>query len=51
MKKYLLKNSYDQVILAVESDKLEKAIKYFSVIKNLSPSALLSVFKVVEVLV
>lgn len=50
-KKFLLQDSAGQIISAVESDQLDKAIKYFSIIKNLSPNTLLSVFKVVEIVI
>lgn len=50
-KKFLLQDSAGQIISAVESDQLHKAIKYFSIIKNLSPNTLLSVFKVVEIVI
>lgn len=49
MKKFVLKDHQDTPILAVQSDQYGKAVKYFSIIKRLSVSSLLTVFKVIEV--
>lgn len=49
MKKFVLKDLQNTPILAVQSDQYDKAVKYFSIIKRLSVSSLLTVFKVVEV--
>ena len=51
MKKFVLKDIYNTPVLAVECDQYDKAVKYFSIIKRLPVSSLLSIFKVVEVVV
>jgi hypothetical protein len=51
MKKFVLKDLYGKPLLAVESDHYDKAVKYFSIIKKLEVSSLLSTFKVVEVVI
>lgn len=51
MKKFVLKDLFGKPLLAVESDNYDKAVKYFSIIKRLEVSSLLSIFKVVEVVI
>lgn len=51
MKKFVLEDLFGNYLLAVESDNYDKAVKYFSIIKKLEVSSLLSIFKVVEVVI
>lgn len=51
MKKFVLEDLYGKPLLVVESDNYDKAVKYFSIIKKLEVSSLLSIFKVVEVVI
>jgi hypothetical protein len=51
MKKFALKDNFDQIIVTVQSENIEKAVKYFSIMKKLPTPSLLTVFKVVEVVI